>query len=76
MIVSSASRFIDFDRASYLMDQGLLQQARRKHIRDMTENRQPDAIYGLGYIWALYCEYHHKKYGTPFEPDVSLTWDT
>lgn len=26
--------------------------------------------------WAIYCLLHEAKYGEPFEPDHSLSWDT
>ncbi len=26
--------------------------------------------------WAAYCNLHEAKYGEPFEPDHSLSWDT
>jgi len=27
-------------------------------------------------VWEWYCHRHAVEYGEPFEPDVSLTWDT
>ena len=84
-ITASSGRKIDFDRASLLMDQELFHQCHR----DVIKFYQPQGfntfdleictrMWGdpLQFLWNRYCTFHREKYGKPFEPDVSLTWDT
>lgn len=74
-VLAASGNMVDIDRASFLMDKGLLQQALSAMKEEVTTCPQPDASYGPQWIWGYYCERHAEKYGESFEPDVSPTWD-
>lgn len=96
-VTASSGRKIDVDRAWYLMDKGLLDEARARALRDEIDsndewkretkrlglpghdrlpfNETVRAWNLLRLTWSLYCDLHEAKYGEPFEPDHSLSWD-
>ena len=69
-------RCVDFDRASYLMDKDLLQEAIDAMKHEQSTCPRWDATYGAQWVWDEYCERHAEKYGEYFRPDVDPTWDT
>jgi len=35
-----------------------------------------DAKYDAQWVWDYYCAQHRERYGEPFTPNVSPTWDS
>jgi hypothetical protein len=67
---------VDFDRASFLMDKDLLQQALDAMAHERDTDPRHDAIYDAQWVWDYYVERHREKYEQPFRPDIDPTWDT
>jgi len=76
---------IDYDRASWLMDRDLTQEAiaALPSALGMTEfdaavakrmgcrlPEKPSPEEELQTLWDMYCRLHEKKYGRPFNPSV------
>lgn len=87
LVTARSGRQIDVDRARYLMDDALFAEAHRDLIKFMSPvGFNPFDIacaehnYSPGFkehrVWRVYCALHEAKYGEPFEPDVSETWDS
>ncbi|MGO4831304.1 hypothetical protein AB4144_03245 [Rhizobiaceae sp. 2RAB30] len=74
-VLAASGNQIDIDRASFLMDEELLQNSIDAMKEEMATLPQEDALYGPQWIWGYYCERHAEKYGKCFEPDVSPDWD-
>lgn len=79
-VTTSAGAEVDIDRASFLMDKALFNQAlfRAQH------SDQESACFDLesgdnptlpGRVWYWYCQFHYEKYGEPFKPDIDPNWD-
>lgn len=73
---------VDFDRASYLMDQDLLQQSIDAMKREQTTAKRKrmtaprwDIEYCAQWVWNHYCQLHLEKYDEYFVPDVKPNWD-
>jgi hypothetical protein len=66
---------IDFDRASFLMDRDLLQEAIDAIERERNVKPQPDLTERAQWVWDRYCKLHAKKYAQAFIPDVDPHWD-
>lgn len=67
---------VDFDRASFLMDKDLFQQA-LDAMKDERDNYPRwDADYGPQWVWDYYVDLHAEKYGESFIPHVDPDWDT
>lgn len=86
-VTASSGRKIDIDRAMLEMDLDLFAEAERAMIKFICPNGFNPFDIGVaermgyttevkaGIVWRHYCGLHEKKYGVPFVPDVSLTWD-
>ncbi len=82
-ITTSCGNKVDIDRASFLMDQELFASA-TSHASisdcedvffDLPDDQESlDKTYPQR-VWYWYCEYHNRKYGEPFLPDVKPDWD-
>lgn len=86
-ITAKSGRRIDIDRARLIMDDTIFQEVhasvvRRAYPNGFGQNSQAlaqrigntrDHLAQL--IWVGYCQRHFAKYGSPFEPDESQTWD-
>ena len=62
-ITASSGAKIDIDRASFVMDLELFQDA--LDAEGSAKQR----------VWDLYCRLHKERYGGPFTPDVDPEWD-
>ena len=69
-------KVIDFDRASFLMDQDLLAAAKKAMHEEQTFAPRHDARYVAQWIWDYYCQRHLEKYGKSFVPDINPDWDS
>lgn len=73
------AKSVDFDRASYLMDKTLLQEALTALEEEKNGKNDPpircdsDAAQ---FVWDYYCQRHVEKYGERFTPDADPHWDT
>lgn len=87
-VTASSGREIDFDRARYLMDDDLFHEAHKQLIDficpsgrfepfdvAVAERMGYTTEVKAGRVWHSYCRAHLAKYGEPFVPDVSETWD-
>lgn len=73
--VRASGHWVDFDRASVLMDKELLQQA-VDAMRNERDNRpSPDASDDAQRVWRDYCRRHREKYSRFFRPDVIPFWE-
>ena len=70
-----SKRSVDFNRASFLMDKTLFQQALDAMAAEQATAPRLDASYGPQWVWDYYCERHSEKYGSSFAPDVNPDWD-
>ena len=86
-VVARSGNFVDFDRASFLMDRDILDAS----LRAMREARAkwPDFVdekcvscmgskqtfYAAQWVWNHYCARHAQTYGDGFVPDISPNWD-
>jgi hypothetical protein len=77
-VLAYSGKSVDFDRASYLMDQKLLNESRRERIKEMNSphNRRDEIKYSLQWVWDNYCQRHLEKYGESFAPNVNPSWDS
>jgi len=64
---------VDFDRASWLMDRELLEEAKALRGSEKRTPRDPDTM--AQRVWNTYCALHREKYAGDFQPDVDETWD-
>ncbi|WP_454917432.1 hypothetical protein [Xanthobacter sediminis] len=62
-VKTSSGNTVDFDRASFLMDKGLLECALQFRER------------GAQAVWDAYCTMHGLQYDKPFTPDIDPFWD-
>ena len=65
---------VDFDRASFLMDEELLAEAVKIRDEHKRTNSDPSVNYSAQFVWDIYCILHEKKYGVLFPPDIDPTW--
>ena len=74
-VVAMSGTVVDFDRASFLMDRELLDDAFAaiEHERATTADR--DTAQDAQWVWSNYCQRHRNLYGTPFGPDIIPGWD-
>lgn len=72
---ATSGRKIDFDRATWLMDQSLLRQAEKAMEKERAAAPIDGASYGAQWLWGYYCERHWEKYGEAFRPDEDESWD-
>jgi hypothetical protein len=75
-VLAFSRKVIDFDRASFLMDQDLLASAKKAMHEEQTFAPRHDARYGAQWIWDYYCQRHLEKYGKSFVPDINPDWDS
>lgn len=97
-VTASSGRQVDVDRAWYLMNKSLLNEAWKscRTIQNDGADGWQKETKRLGLskparflfhrkahgrsanevAWAIYCILHEEKYGEPFEPDHSLSWDS
>ena len=75
-IIAFSCNVIDFDRASYLMDKDLLQGSVEAMRHEQMTAPRWDAKYDAQWVWDYYCAQHRERYGEPFTPNVSPTWDS
>ncbi len=75
-IRASSGKVVDFDRASYLMDDDLLEDAKKAMHEEQPEATQWDAASRAQWVWDYYCQRHGEKYGDPFVPNVNPDWDS
>lgn len=73
-VYSRHLKAVDFDRASFLMDQDLLNHVYDEMRREMFANPRPDADYGLQWIWERYASSHFERFGQQFQPDADPEW--
>jgi hypothetical protein len=64
---------IDFDRAAWLMDRELLEEAKALRAGEKRTFRDKDTM--AQRVWSTYCALHREKYAVPFGPDVDASWD-
>jgi hypothetical protein len=73
-ILTKGGSMVDFDRASFLMDDELLQRA--LEARQTARQTGPsDAAYGAQSVWDDYCQRHQERYGEGFVCDITPGWD-
>jgi hypothetical protein len=72
---AASGNVVDFDRASFLMDRDLLDQAIRAMRHEQATQPRPDAPYGAQWVWDHYCELHLEHYGKSFVADANPRWD-
>lgn len=73
------AKSVDFDRAMYLMDKDLLQDALdalEKERKSDTDNPIRCTSDAAQFVWDYYCQRHYEKFGESFTPDVDPHWDT
>ena len=70
-IVAHSGNEVDFDRASFLMDEELLDQSIRAMKYERDSQPRPDTTYGAQWVWDRYCGLHQERYGTGFVPNVN-----
>jgi hypothetical protein len=89
-VLAYSGKVVDFDRASYLMDQELLTQSKeamRKErvIRPFRDDIPDDSPFSAPcyrernwaqWVWDDYCERHYEAYGEFFVPDANPNWDS
>jgi hypothetical protein len=73
-VLTAANSVVDFDRASLLMDRGLLAKTLRAMTLERNTNPRWDAVYDAQWAWDHYCELHLETYGEYFAPDVLPDW--
>jgi len=74
-VATRSGKSVDIDRASFLMDKQLFQQALNVAMDGCSEpSSQKRSPVPQG-VWNSYCAMHRAKYGTDFEPDVDPDWD-
>ena len=66
-VTTRSGNEVDFDRASYLMDRDLLDEAIVAAPVGL-----PDRA---ALVWKHYCDAHLERYGEPFAPDDDPQWD-
>ena len=66
---------IDIDRASFLMDRDLFDDAINAMRQEQATCPRPDANYGAQWVWDYYCQRHRERYGDAFTPDIDPEWD-
>ncbi len=74
-VQAHTKRMVDIDRASFLMDKELLQQAIKEMEYERDHEPRPDATYGAQWVWDRYISLHWGKYDAPFAPNVDPHWD-
>ncbi len=86
-VTASSGAKIDIDRARYLMDDELFEEAYRQTLDDQFHGRPTlfdiavaervghGTSYRAQQTWNKYRDAHLQKYGEPFEPDVNPNWD-
>jgi hypothetical protein len=74
-VLAVSGTVVDFEHASLLMDQDLLQRTRNAMQHERDHEPRWDATYGPQWIWDYYCERHREKFGEGFIPDVTPGWD-
>jgi hypothetical protein len=66
---------VDIDRASFLMDRELFDDAIKAMRHEQATCPRLDADYGAQWAWDYYCERHRERYGEAFAPNVLPDWD-
>jgi hypothetical protein len=66
---------VDIDRASFLMDRELFDDAIKAMRHEQATCARPDAGHGAQWVWNYYCQRHRERYGEPFVADVDPAWD-
>jgi hypothetical protein len=74
-ILAHSGNEVDFDRASFLMDEELLDQSIQAMKRERDFHPQSDTTYGAQWVWDHYCGLHQERYGTGFVPNINPRWD-
>jgi len=74
-VVAATGTVVDFDRAFFLMNRELLDEAMAalRHERDSVS--ESDIARDAQWVWEDYCQRHRDHYGTPFGPDIIPGWD-
>jgi hypothetical protein len=75
-VLAYSGKVVDFDRASFLMDQDLLAAAKKAMHEEQTNAPRWDTRYDAQWIWEEYCYLHRKRHGEPFVPNVNPDWDS
>lgn len=74
-VLASSGNRVDIDRASFLMNHDLYQEAISAIHREWQLAPQWNAADGAQWVWDYYCRAHYDHYGRYFEPDVDPSWD-
>ncbi len=74
-VLAGSGTSVDPDRARFLMDKALASDCEEwvRQNEDLLSSRGVSSLAQA--FWDMYCEHHHRRYGTPFEPDVIPGWD-
>ena len=73
-IIATSGKQIDADRAGWLMDRQLVDDARKAMLAEHLADSDPDALCNMQRLWDEYCRRHREKYGEGFPPDVDSDW--
>ena len=86
-VFAESGKRVDFDRASFLMDKEILDEALRTVGEELAKWPDPfdeGCARRMGStlrfdapqrVWNYYCKRHKQKYREDFVPNVKLTWD-
>lgn len=86
-VCTSVKTQVDIDRARYLMDDELIEEAYKQVLDEQFHGRPTPfdiavaermghgAAFRAQQTWNKYCHAHKLRYGEPFEPDVNPDWD-
>jgi hypothetical protein len=73
-VLSGCNTQVDIDRAAFLMDHDLWEQAQYDMQQEKKHPTRRDATYDAQWVWDHYCSLHFKKYQVSFQPDCDPDW--
>lgn len=74
-VMAASGNVVDIDRASFLMDRELYDDAIKAMRHEQATCPRPDARYSAQWVWDYYCQRHCERYGEAFVPNVDPEWD-
>jgi|EndMetStandDraft_3_1072993.scaffolds.fasta_scaffold23688_4 hypothetical protein len=87
-VLAESNKWVDFDRASFLMDKDILEEALRVMREELANwpdpfdeacarrmGSPPLKFNAPQRVWNYYCKRHKQKYREDFAPNVKSGWD-